>query len=395
MKITQLKYKEVEIEIRQLAQTLPVGSKLPSERDLAISYDCNFLTVRRALKQLVDDGTVVRRIGSGTFVSRHQGMAEPSRRKEGTIGALLFQRGNAYSYRVLQSIAHAGLEQGVELRSSWVRNFAEDGLNQAQQLKKEGCVALTLPWFPHEIVEEVRTFVQRSPLPVSIAMAIPGLEKNCFEQESIFGSHAIVSTEALCGYYQHLGHRRIAFLGPDLVGDVILQKKLSSYACYTSRHDLQNLCGLVMKGTAAMDNLVERWKRYRGDLAIVSYDDEHALRFMTAMHKTGLAAPDDFAMIGFNDTEASLYSDPPLTTIRQNFDYIGSWLLKSAIALSQGGVSQSSEVSRPQLLIRSTCGGRGKVDAAFRAKIPTLDLIIDDHVAPSDAEETPVLQAVE
>jgi len=40
-----------------------------------------------------------------------------------------------------------------------------------------------------------------------------------------------------------------------------------------------------------MDQLAQRWKTFRGDLAIISYDDEHALRFMTAMHKIGLSAP--------------------------------------------------------------------------------------------------------
>ena len=71
MKPPQFKHKQVEAEIRQLAQTLPIGARLPAERSLATTYGCNFLTVRRALKELVDDGIVVRRIGSGTFVARH------------------------------------------------------------------------------------------------------------------------------------------------------------------------------------------------------------------------------------------------------------------------------------------------------------------------------------
>ena len=45
-------------------------------------------------------------------------------------------------------------------------------------------------------------------------------------------------------------------------------------------------------------------KAYRGDLAVISYDDEHALRFITAMHKIGLSAPEDFQIIGHNNDEA-------------------------------------------------------------------------------------------
>lgn len=394
MKVPQFKHKQVEAEIRQLTRSLPVGARLPAERSLAATYGCNFLTVRRALKELVDDGSVVRRIGSGTFVARHVGGDAPgAKRSARRVGMLVYQGGSAYAYRVLQAIAHAGLEQHAELRSSWVRDFADDGLSQAKLLEQEGCVALTLPWFPLDRLDEVRRFVRTCPLPVSLPMVIPGLEKNSFEQQEIFGNSLLVATEALCSYFYVLGHRRIALLGPDSATDAVLQRELSAYACYTSRENLPNFCGLVRPGAQAMDQLAERWKAYRGDLAVISYDDEHALRFMTAMHKLGLSAPADFQIVGYNDTEASEYSDPPLSTIRQNFDYIGHWLLKSALALARGELDQSNVLPRPQMLVRATCGGRDRIDEAFRAKLPNLDILMSTDVAPpAEAQRgTPVL----
>jgi hypothetical protein len=392
VKLPQFKHKQIEIEIRQLAQTLPIGARLPAERSMAASYGCNFLTVRRALKELVADGIVVRRIGSGTFVARHT--AEAGRASSGLdrVGVLVCQGGNAYAYRVLQAIAHAGLEQKVELRSSWVRDFCDDGLAQARALQGEGCVAITLPWFPHDRIDEVRTFVRTCPLPVSLPMVIPGLEKNSFEQQEVFGESLQIASEAVCGYFHRLGHRRIALLGPDSAGDVVLQKVLSAYACYTSRENLPNFCGLVRPGAQAMDQLAERWKAYRGDLAVVSYDDEHALRFMTAMHKIGLSAPVDFQIVGYNDTEASEFSDPPLSTIRQNFDYVGHWLLKSALGLARGKLDQSTRLPRPQLLVRSSCGGAGRIDATFRAKITDLDLVVPGKPVETIGAANPALQ---
>jgi DNA-binding LacI/PurR family transcriptional regulator len=384
VKPPQFKHKQVEAEIRQLAQTLPVGARLPAERSMAASYGCNFLTVRRALKELVDDGIVVRRVGSGTFVARHPVEARVLKSTASRVGVLVCQAGNAYAYRVLQAIAHAGLEQKVELRSSWVRDFAEAGLTQAKLLEQEGCVAITLPWFPHDRIDDVRTFVRNSPLPVSLPMVIPGLEKNSFERQEVFGGSLQTAAEAVCGYFHALGHRRIALLGPDSAGDVVLQKVLSAYACYTSRENLPNFCGLVRPGAQAMDQLAERWKAYRGDLAVISYDDEHALRFMTAMHKLGLSAPEDFQIVGYNDTEASAYSDPPLSTIRQNFDYVGHWLIKSALGLARGEPDQSTRLPRPQMLVRATCGGVGKIDDDFRARLQNLDIVGDEGTAEAD-----------
>lgn len=385
MKPPQFKHKQVEAEIRQLAQTLPVGARLPAERSMAASYGCNFLTVRRALKELVDDGIVVRRVGSGTFVARHPVEVRAAKSAALRVGVLVCQAGNAYAYRVLQSIAHAGLEQKVELRSSWVRDFAEAGLTQAKLLEQEGCVAITLPWFPHDRIDDVRTFVRNSPLPVSLPMVIPGLERNSFERQEVFGGSLQTASEAMCGYFHALGHRRIALLGPDSAGDVVLQKVLSAYACYTSRENLPNFCGLVRAGALAMDQLAERWKAYRGDLAVISYDDEHALRFMTAMHKLGLSAPDDFHIVGYNDTEASAFSDPPLSTIRQNFDYVGHWLIKSALGLARGEPDQSTRLPRPQMLVRATCGGSTKIDDEFRARLPNLDIVVDEQTEGAGA----------
>lgn len=382
------KHQQVEAELRQLVATLPVGGRMPAERNLAVQYGCNFLTVRRALKQLVDEKLIVRRIGSGTFVARHEGeagtassgaggaggVARPARDR---VGVLVWQGGDAYAYRVLQGLAHEALALQVDLRSGWVRNFAAEGLQQARLLGQEGCAALTLPWFPHDRVEEVRAFVRASPLPVSLPMVIPGLESNCFERQEIFGNSLQVSAEQLCAYFQVLGRRRIALLGPDAPNDGVLHRLLGAYACYTSRAGLPNHCGLVRSGAAAMGQLAERWREFAGDLAVISYDDEHALRFMTAMHKLGLSAPGDFQIVGHNNTEASAFSDPPLSTICQNFNYVGHWLIRSALGLARGEVAQSAALPPPRMLVRATCGGAGRIDEAFRERLPSLDIVVE------------------
>jgi len=401
---TQLKYQRVEAEIRQLVHTLPIGAKLPAERDLAVSYDCNFLTVRKALKRLVDDRIIVRRVGSGTFIERHpaedagNSVSSP---KENRVSILVYQGSNAYAYRLLQAIAHAGMEQKLDLRSTWVRNFDDETLTQVAALKKDSSVALVIPWFPPEMGNEVRRFVMNCPLPVSLPQIFPGLEKNCFEQLDVFAKSSMTTTvEDTCRYYQKLGHQRIALIGPDSANDAILQSKISGYVHYSSRENIPSLFGLVAPGAQAMDQLVERWKAFRGDLAVISYDDEHALRFMTAMHKVGLKAPTDYSIMGYNDTEGSRYSDPPLTTVHQNFDYIAHWLLKNAMALSKGQTCQSTQTPRLQMLVRDTCGGRDKITEAFCAQFQYINITVESglhHKAPveefSEATASAELQA--
>jgi len=357
--------------VRQLIRGLPVGAKLPAERELASMYGCNFLTVRRALKQLTNDGWIARRPGSGTFVARN---AEAARPGMGPVGVLVYKEGNAYASRLLQAIAEAGGSADLEIRSGWVRDLAGDALAQALRFQQEGCTALTLPWFPHEQSEAVRALVGRSPLPISLALLIPGLERHCYIQPELFEASTTGAVEEVCRYFQGLGETRIAYLGPDSPHDAVLQYRLAAYHHFTARENLPRLCGLAGPGAPAMDELAERWREFRGHLAVVAYDDEHALRFMTAMHKLGLGAPEDYRIVGYNDTEASRFSDPPLSTIHQDFDFIAHGLLQSALGLAGPQPRQCDRTPRPILLVRSTCGGAGRVDEALRARLPEIDL---------------------
>lgn len=47
-------------------------SKLPSENELAIKYQCSRLTARKALQSLVEDGIILSKKGKGYFVSKQK-----------------------------------------------------------------------------------------------------------------------------------------------------------------------------------------------------------------------------------------------------------------------------------------------------------------------------------
>lgn len=369
------KHKEIEQEIRHLIDTLPTGAKLPPERQLAVTHHCNCLTVRAALKTLVDEGLIVRRVGSGTFVAERATQAEAGSTRVSRIGVLMHGESDAYAHKLLHGLSQVAGDLRIALRTGWVQDFGDDALRQAHSLKQEGCVALTLPWFPHSASADVRGFVARSPLPVSLPLLIPGLEKNYFGEPSLYGLDMLSTTVALCRYFRALGKTRVALLAPRAPHDSILQKMLVSYSCHMAEEKSPPLLGLVTESSQSMDQLAEEWRQYAGDLAVVSYDDEHALRLMTSMHKIGLGAPDDFCVIGHNDTDASRFSDPLLSTIRQNFPHIGRGLLRSALALSRGTVEQDAESAPARLVVRGSCGGAGRIDEALKQALPAFNFI--------------------
>ncbi len=64
------KYGKILTEIRKKISdgTYTINEKLPTEMELCEKYDVSRITVKRAIDQLVTEGLLVRRRGSGTFV---------------------------------------------------------------------------------------------------------------------------------------------------------------------------------------------------------------------------------------------------------------------------------------------------------------------------------------
>ena len=52
-----------------IAGEFPPGSKLPNEEQLRDRFEVSRITLREAVRGLIEDGYVVRRHGSGTFVT--------------------------------------------------------------------------------------------------------------------------------------------------------------------------------------------------------------------------------------------------------------------------------------------------------------------------------------
>lgn len=61
---------EIRARLLDLIDSVPEGSRLPPERALSEEWHVARMTLRRAMDELVDEGLIVRRHGSGTFTRR-------------------------------------------------------------------------------------------------------------------------------------------------------------------------------------------------------------------------------------------------------------------------------------------------------------------------------------
>jgi DNA-binding LacI/PurR family transcriptional regulator len=84
-------------------------------------------------------------------------------------------------------------------------------------------------------------------------------------------------------------------------------------------------------------------------------NDQMALGVLRAMNEAGREVPRDVSVVGFDDVPESPYFTPPLTTIRQDFDEMGSRSLRLLLrSIETGRRVQAGSSVEPELIVRAS-----------------------------------------
>ena len=86
-----------------------------------------------------------------------------------------------------------------------------------------------------------------------------------------------------------------------------------------------------------------------GNTGFVCENDLIAISLMSDIKKEGYSVPDDFLVIGFDNSQASSLMDPPLSTIEQNFKELGVVAIQKLIKQIE-----SNQIKAEQIVIDIT-----------------------------------------
>jgi len=75
--------------------------------------------------------------------------------------------------------------------------------------------------------------------------------------------------------------------------------------------------------------------------AVAAFDDDVAIRTLTALHDLGLSAPGDLAVIGYDDTEYGALTTPALTTIHINAEAHGRQDARAILGLEPADLAHA------------------------------------------------------
>lgn len=153
-----------------------------------------------------------------------------------------------------------------------------------------------------------------------------------------------------------LGHRRIAFIAGDPDHPDAIERE-QGYRAALESAGIEFQPGLVApgqfheeSGRVAMEHLLQARQRFT---AVFAANDQMALGAALALHQRGLRVPDDISLVGFDDLAASMYTLPPLSTVRQPGYDLGRLAAKAMLQLLTG-VKPKLEVPAPRFIARES-----------------------------------------
>lgn len=98
---------------------------------------------------------------------------------------------------------------------------------------------------------------------------------------------------------------------------------------------------------------VEYLKTYPTPDGVFAGSDVVATGVIRALREYGSLVPDDVAIVGFDDVDLALHSNPPLTTIRQDLN-TGAKMLCELLFQKLAGEACNSVLLPPQLIVRAS-----------------------------------------
>ncbi len=156
------------------------------------------------------------------------------------------------------------------------------------------------------------------------------------------------------------GHKAIAFVGCFKIADV--RERFDGYLAALKEHGIEYKPELVFDVSNAMQAGGREAAAQIIDsgtpcTAVLASTDANAFGIMETLKNAGYLIPDDIAVFGYDDNEFSKTTNPPLSTIRQNIEKVGSTAVKCLLKqITAALINPETVYVKSDLVIRQSCG---------------------------------------
>lgn len=352
----QKKYCEIAQRIKEKIQagTFVSGDKIDSEHHMAKKYSVSRQTVRHAISVLEQEGWLVRRQGSGTFV------AKPIVQKERytkTIGVILTDLENYIFPTIIAEMEQVFTRNGYTLLLSMTRDQLEDEQRCLQHMLQNNVdgviIEPTKSALPNPNLAFLRALSQAGIAVMFINAAYPDLSFPCVRMDDYEAGYLATqclldaSHTSIAGFFQadaRQGHLRYAGYLKAL-SEAGVPLKSNRVLWYTREDELD------------WQNDYHRIQRTLKDCTgVVCYNDQLAISLIDLLQKKGFLIPQDLSVVGIDGADFFGQVAIPLTTVKNPIQLLGQTIANNLLRLIENPSLQSEmgEIFSPTLLQRSS-----------------------------------------
>ncbi|MBI5029023.1 MAG: LacI family DNA-binding transcriptional regulator [Chloroflexi bacterium] len=166
--------------------------------------------------------------------------------------------------------------------------------------------------------------------------------------------------EILVKHLVERGRRRIAYIGAS-PRFTLQYDRLQGYQNGLVNTNITFDPSLVIEGdlsrTGGYEAALRLFELAKPPTAIIGVNDLTAIGAMRAAREKGLVVGKDIAVAGYDGTDDSEHTQPPLTTLRQQVYDIARQLVQMLLARIAGELVESKLIIQPELVVRESTGG--------------------------------------
>lgn len=180
-----------------------------------------------------------------------------------------------------------------------------------------------------------------------------GLECVSRDEPDVLGIDIEYGGYAQTSHLVRLGHRKIAYVGDPLSN----KQKVEGFARALKENGLEmSDANVFSTRDSAMAMAVGQTLIEKRFTAVVASNDLIALATIEDLRKHGVRVPEDFAVIGYDNTPFCEFIRPRLSSISVPFERLGEAVVDSIVRKIQEPVEIPFQLFRPELVVRESCG---------------------------------------
>ena len=343
---TTPKYVLVQEKIKTAIKNREIVDKLPGERALAKEFGYSYMTIRKAVENLVAEGLLYKIPMKGTYVASHK----TARRKTKLIGYFLDSSIVAGLTSPYYSLIFNALQKQASKHGYSLIYLTDVGGTSSFQFMDniDGVIMSCFPRIEH-IVHEINL-----KLPVVV---IDNSSSDKTIPSIIIDNFNAISSAV--NYLCSLGHKRIGFI-TGLEDSDVGKNRHAGYVRGLTANGLELNEKLVFKGDFSFKSGNDGAEYFlslkKQPTAIICANDTMAIAAIRKITHLGMSVPDDISIIGFDDISVASQIVPSLTTLAAPIDKMTELACSMLISVINGEKLDNKHIALPaKLIVRNTC----------------------------------------